>query len=228
MTTPDKPDKNSIFAFLMKGVCALIMIPAGMYIVFRGAFHYCLNNQIYSIILMILNAWTLIGILICTFLLAPEHQTNHKRLWLVFFVPTIGWYLCAPLFFTINVAVARAFSSVYTPLEDGSVVLTNPPENTNSDHQKINSKLGPAIFYARYPLSAGTKFTIANVKVLSAEVKEAEDSILANSETYFGEDGSPSSILSHKAKHAIAAGAPIKNSDVEPAYSDEFILNETK
>lgn len=225
MKTADKTEEKSLFEFLMKGVLSLILIPAAMYFVFRGAFHHCFNDKIYSIVLMILNAWTLIGILICTFLLAPRHQKAHKKLWLIFFVPTIGWYLLAPAFCVLKSSI----DSQMQPGLAGDYFESNISRQSNLNISTSNSasklEISPhTIFYARYPLSPGTQFTIANVKVLTAEVKEVEGSILANTETYFGEEGSPNSILAHKAKKAIAAGTPIKNSDVDPPFESRLVL----
>lgn len=229
MKTADKTEEKSLFEFLMKGVLSLILIPAAMYFVFRGAFHHCFNDKIYSIVLMILNAWTLIGILICTFLLAPRHQKAHKKLWLIFFVPTIGWYLLAPAFCVLKSSIDSAMDLQNQPNTAGDYFDTVMPRKSGMNISTTSSasplEISPhTIFYARYPLSPGTQFTIANVKVLTAEVKEVEGSILANSETYFGKEGSHNSILTHKAKNAIAAGTPIKNSDVDPPFESRLVL----
>ena len=201
----------------MKGVCALIIIPAAMYIIFRGAFHQCLNDRIYSTILMILNCWTLLGILICTFMLAPEHQRDHKKLWLVFFVPTIGWYLCTPLYCSIKTSMDK--NEIYFGSKNQPAKSEEPVVFVQKQHDSL------PIFYARYPIKAGDAFTAKNLKVQTAEAVNFDGTVIANSESFFGEKGNANSILSHKAKRSINAGEAIKNSNVEPPFEDRFVLH---
>lgn len=233
MTAPSANDEKSIFVFLTKAVCAFIAIPFAMYFIFPGAAHLCLNDKNFSFVLMVLNSWTVLGVLICTFILAPEHQKNHKQLWLVFFVPTIGLYLTAPLYCSLKFSIDRAFSSVtsqlantpkYYMLDDGTVAKTDPAAQERSD-TKTEVRSAPAIFYARYPIKAGESFNAKNLKVLSAEAEEAENSVIANQENYFGESGSVNSMLLRKAKRALKAGQTIKNSDIEPPYESRFVLH---
>ncbi len=243
MTAPETTDEKSIFVFLTKAVCAFIAIPVAMYIIFPGAARLCLNDKLFSLLLMVLNSWTVLGVLICTFMLAPEYRKNHKQLWLVFFVPTIGLYLTAPLYCSLKFSIDRAYSSVKTQLEiaspkyymldNGTVVKTDPTVQEDiSLSAKPSAKPSPfkknlpapAIFYARYPIQAGNAFSISNVKVLPAVDGASNEGILANSESFFGENGSIKSILAHKAKKMIEAGKIIKNSDIEPPYDENFVL----
>ncbi len=232
MTAPSTKDEKSIFVFLTKAVSAFIAVPVAMYFIFPGAAHLCLNDQLFSLMLMVLNSWTVLGVLVCTFMLAPEYKRNHKQLWLVFFVPTIGLYLTAPLYCSVKYSIDRAFSSVtsqlantpkYYMLDDGTVAKTDPAAKERSD-TKTEMRSGPAIFYARYPIKAGVFFTIANVKVLPSEVDNVDGSVIANSESFFGEKGNLNSILSHKSKKPIEAGQAIKNSDIEPPFESRFVL----
>lgn len=69
---------------------------------------------------------------------------------------------------------------------------------------------------------------MSNVYAAGANAKVENGRILANSQTYSGADDGHDSILRRKAIRTIEKDRPIKNSDIEPPYSDEFILHETK
>ena len=230
MTNQKKPDEKSIFVFLTKAVCALIAIPIAMYIIFPGAMHLCLQDKSYSIWLNIFNAWTVMGILICMFMLAPEHKKDHKKLWLVFFVPTVVFYLASPVFCAFKAAVAQESNSKFYPAGDyfGSNMPLVFQSQTNSTDAKSSSMKSSAtpIFYARYPIKAGESLNAKNLKVLSAEAEEIDNSVIANFENYFGASGSPNSMLLRKAKRALKAGQTIKNSDIEPPYDSRFVLHQ--
>lgn len=222
MTAPSASDEKSIFVFLTKAVSAFIAVPVAMYLIFPGAARLCLNDQLFSIMLMVLNSWTVLGVLVCTFMLAPEFKKNHKQLWLVFFVPTIGWYLIAPLYCSLKFSINRAYSSVILQTDESRPKIFMNEEKSDT---KTKALSGPAIFYARYPIKAGESFNAKNLKVLSAEAEEVENSVIANLENYFGESGSVNSMLLRKAKRALKAGQTIKNSDIEPPYESRFVLH---
>lgn len=224
MTAPETSDEKSISAFLTKAVSAYIAVPVAMYFIFPGAARLCVNDQLFSILLITLNSWTLLGVLVCTFMLAPEYKRNHKQLWLVFFAPTIGLYLIAPLYCPIKISIDRAYSSVTSQMNENRPAIQ--PDSMERSDTKTEMLSGPAIFYARYPIKAGESFNAKNLKVLSAEAEEVENSVIANLENYFGENGSPNSMLLRKAKRALKAGQTIKNSDIEPPYESRFVLHQ--
>lgn len=229
MTAPETTDEKSIFVFLTKAVCAVIAVALVMSIIFQGAIQKCLKDDSYSVWLNIFNGWTIIGVLICSFMLSPENRKNHKQLWLVFFVPTVIFYLTSPIFFTLKASVDQANLKSY-PAGNyfGSSTPSFTQEQTNSNDAKSSSMQSSAtpIFYARYPIKAGDSFNAKNLKVLSAEAEEIDNSVIANLENYFGENGSPNSMLLRKAKRALKAGQTIKNSDIEPPYESRFVLHQ--
>jgi hypothetical protein len=230
LTRTETTDEKSIFVFLTKGVCAVIAVALVMSIIFPSAIQKCLKDDSYSLWLNIFNGWTIIGVLICSFMLAPEHRKNHKQLWLVFFVPTVVFYLASPVFCAFKAAVAQESNSKFYPA--GDYFEPNMPlvlqRQTNSNDAKSSSMQSSAtpIFYARYPIKAGDSFNAKNLKVLSAEAEEIDNSVIANLENYFGENGSPNSMLLRKAKRALKAGQTIKNSDIEPPYESRFVLHQ--
>lgn len=84
------------------------------------------------------------------------------------------------------------------------------------------------ILFARCKITAGEPLVMSNVYAAGANAKVESGRILANSQTYSGADDGHDSILRRKATRTIEKDRPIKNSDIEPPYSDEFILHETK
>lgn len=84
------------------------------------------------------------------------------------------------------------------------------------------------VFFARHDIPAGAALTTHNVYAAGANLNEEEGRILANSKNHFGKIGDADSILGRRVKRKVNAGESIQNSNIDPPYSEEFILHESK
>lgn len=177
------------------------------------------------------NVWALGGLVACT--LPTKHDFSYRRrqFWVLFFAPLAGVFIVAfwieNIHETQNLTVpSQTFGGNY--FMDATGQLHKIDRNTPYTSRYRTSARATPVFFARYEIPAGAALTIKNVYAAGANINEEEGRIIANSKNYCGENSNPNSILLRRTKRKLQPHESIKNTDVKPPYSEEFVLHETQ
>jgi hypothetical protein len=219
------------FLFDRKALAAILLFQFLVLILFRDSVQYSLKDPGFLPWLIGANLWALGGLAACALPMERDSSYSRMQFWVLFMAPLTGVFVGAYCIEFLNkaqhnITSSQSFSNGYFVDVQGE--LHKIDRNTPYIPRYRTAQRATPVFFARHEIPAGTALTVKNVYAAGAILNEEEGRIMANEKNYFGEKGSPDSIILRKTKRKLRAHESIKNSDVEPPYSEEFVLHETK
>lgn len=175
------------------------------------------------------NVWAMGGLVACTLPTKQDFSYRRRLFWVLFFAPLIGVFVGAGVIEFLNkIPFTSSQMSHRSYYYDVRGKLQKIETNTKSSLPFHPAENATPVFFARHEIPAGTALTVKNVYAAGANLDEEEGRIMVNEKNYLGEKGSPDSIILRKTKRKLKADESIKNVDIVPPYSDEFILHQNK
>ncbi|MDX2107710.1 MAG: hypothetical protein SFY67_15015 [Candidatus Melainabacteria bacterium] len=217
------------FRYDRKALATVILLEILFLLFCRESIHHSINDPRFLPWLIGANLWAIGGLIVCSIPVNDNFNYSRRRFWILFLTPLIGVFLSAPLIEHLNNipgTPATQFQGTWFMDAAGELHKTDP--NAPYKPYFFTAPDATPILFARRKIPAGTALTMSEIYAAGANAKVESGRILATSKTYSGAIDGHDSILGRKAKRKIDKDEPIKNSDIEPPYSDEFILHETK
>lgn len=160
---------------------------------------------------LVLSAlWNLIGMTFCLYFKTSKIALEMQKvlIFALFFAPTCSLLLIGPVLTNGAVPMMPKISEMFD----------QPPEKSEFDSLHI--------FYARDSIEPGEPITAKNTIVLAGFRSDLDGAVKANGENHFSAPDNANSMLHRKAKRPIEGGSPIKNSEIDPPYSDQFVFHQ--
>lgn len=231
MAEPTQNEQLASFRYDRKALATVILLEILFLFCCREWIPHSINDPRFFPWLIAANLWAVGGLIACSIPINVNDNFNYsrRRFWILFLTPLIGVFLSAPLIEHINdipISPVTQFESRW--FMDAAGVLHKTDPNAPYKPYFFTAPDATPILFARRKIPAGTALTMSDIYAAGANANIESGRILATSKTYSGANDGHDSILSRKATRTIDKDRPIKNSDIEPPYSDEFILHETK
>lgn len=222
---------RAAFHFDWKIIVLVILLQILVLLFFRDAIYYSLKDPFFLPWLVGANIWAIAGLAACSIPTEEKPDYSRMQFWVVFVAPLTGVFVGSYCIEYLNKAQTHtgpstSFSNQYFMDVRGD--LHKIDRTSSYKPQYITAARAIPVFFARHDIAAGATISFKDVYAAGANENEEDGRILANLQTYVEADKSIYSILARKAKHMISKDASIKNSDIEPPYTDEFVLQETK
>ncbi len=193
--------KCSLLQFLFVILCC---------ITYRDSITTLFHTDVFANALVISALWNVTGMTLCLYIQAPKiaFEVQKILIFVLFFAPTASLLSIGPI---LNGNENPNFPKI-------SEMFYQPPVKSEFDSLHI--------FYARDSIEPGEPITAQNTIVLAGYRSDLDGAVKANGENHFGNLTDANSILHRKAKRSIDMGAPIRNSEIDPPFSDQFVFHQ--
>lgn len=177
---------------------------------YRDSLVSLFNTDSFAIALLLSALWNLIGMTFCLYFQSKKIAFEVQKIFtfVLFFAPTSSLLLIGPV---LN-------GNEIPNLPKVSEMFYQPPEKSEFDSLHI--------FYARDSIEPGEPITAKNTIVLAGYRADLDGAIKASEENHFSKPENSNSMLHRKAKRPIEGGSPIKNSEIDPPFSDQFVFHQ--